>query len=157
MSNLAITKQLSILRRIWGGNSEGFVSMPWIPGDKQTKEERTAPGSWKEVMFKWPADEERIVKHLKTHDNDDLFFCPNIFETPHRSAQTISWNQRCLYADLDAVDPRQIEDDYKPTMAWQTSDAHYQAVWLLGQDGIGLSDEGGENHRLNIYLGADKT
>lgn len=155
--NLPVAKQLSILRKIWGGNSEGYVFLPWIPGDKQTKQERTAPGVWQERSFKWPEGIDEIEAHLSDHTNDDLFFCPNLFETPHRSVQTVAWNQRVLYADLDNVDPREIEDEYKPTMTWQTSENGYHAVWLLGQDGIGLSDEGGENHRLTIYLGADKT
>lgn len=157
MSNLPTQKQLSLLRRIWGGNSEGYVFLPWIPGDKQTKQERTAPGVWQEVRFKWPSEEQKILAHLNAHDMDDLFFCPNLFESPNRSAQTVAWNQRVLYADLDGVDPNDIDPEYKPTMAWETSKNSYQAVWLLGQDGIGLSDEGGENHRLTFYLGADKT
>lgn len=157
MSNLPIAKQMSILRKIWGGNSEGYVFLPWIPGDRNTKEERTARDAWKEVGFKWPEDEEMILKHLSIHENDDLFFCPNLFETEHRSVQTVAWNQRVLYADLDEVDPRLIEDEYKPTMAWETSNGSFQAVWILGRDGIGLSDEGAENHRLTVYLGADKT
>lgn len=155
--NLPVAKQMSILRKIWGGNSQGYVFLPWIPGDKQTKQERTAPGVWQERSFKWPDDVDRIEAHLQAHTNDDLFFCPNLFETAHRSVQTVAWNQRVLYADLDGVDPHEIEPDYKPTMAWQTSEDGYHAVWLLGKDGIGLSDEGGENHRLTIYLGADKT
>lgn len=155
--NLPVAKQLSILRKIWGGNSQGYVFLPWIPGDKQTKKERTAPGVWQECSFKWPDDIDSIEAHLKAHTHDDLFFCPNLFETANRSVQTVAWNQRVLYADLDDVDPHEIEPEYRPTMAWQTSENGYHAVWLLGKDGIGLSDEGGENHRLTIYLGADKT
>lgn len=156
MGNLETRKQLAILRKIWGGNSEGYVFMPWIPGSLKTKEERRAKGSWKEVHFKWPQQSKEILAHLNKHEADDLYFCPNLFEQPYRTDECLDPNQRVLYADLDSVNPHTIETDYKPTMAWASSDNSYQAVWLLSQVEIGISDEGNENHRLTAYLGADK-
>lgn len=155
MSNLSVSKQLSILRRIWGGDSRGYVFMPWIPGHLKTKEERVK--NWREVAFHWPDDQDKIIAHLEDHTNDDLFFCPNLFDQPHRNREVISLNQHALYADLDEVDPAGIEADYRPTIAWQTSDGRYQAVWLMGRYETGLTDEGAENQRLTMYLGADKT
>jgi AAA domain-containing protein/DNA primase RepB-like protein len=157
LSNLPVIKQLSLLRRVWGGDSHGYVFVPWLPGHLKTRRERMAPGAWQEVCFKWPEDSAKIRAHLEAHENDDVYFCPNLFDQPHRTTECLSFNQRALYADLDAVDPDKIEADLRPTIAWQTSDGSYQAVWLLGEYGLGISDEGNENHRLTVYLGADKT
>lgn len=155
MSNLPVQKQIRILRRIWGGDNQGYVFLPWIPGHLKTKEERVK--NWKEVTFAWPQDQDKIAQHLEKHEHDDLFFCPNLFDQPHRNREVISLNQHVLYADLDEVDPREVPGEYKPTVAWQTSEGRYQAVWLLGQYETGLTDEGAENHRLTSFLGADKT
>lgn len=155
MSNLPVKKQISILRRIWGGDNRGYVFMPWIPGHLKTKAERIK--NWNEVAFAWPQDKDKIIAHLEAHEHDDLFFCPNLFDQPHRNREVISLNQHALYADLDEVDPREVPADYRPTIAWQTSEGRYQAVWLMGTYETGLTDEGAENHRLTMHLGADKT
>lgn len=153
---LSHDRQLDFLRKVWGGTTDGYVFLPWLPGHLSTKAERKARGSWQEVCFKWPEQQEDILAHLNERTEDDLYFCPNIFEQPHRTSEALDINQRVLYADLDEVDPESIDHGYRPTIAWQTSDDRYQAVWLLSQNEIGLSEEGNENHCLTYYLGADK-
>jgi hypothetical protein len=64
-------------------------------------------------------------------------------------------DEHALWADLDEVDPRQI-DDYPPTIAWETSPKRYQALWLVvGGDMQGASWAGRENQRMTYHLGAD--
>lgn len=155
MSNLSTDIQISVLRKIWGGASSGYVFLPWLPGNLKSKEERRRRGMWKEVHFKWPDDEDKIARHLREREKDDLYFCPNLFEQPYRTDECLDPNQCVLYADLDEIDPREIEPDLRPTIAWQTSEDRYQAAWILATFELGIADEGNENHRLTAYLGAD--
>lgn len=67
----------------------------------------------------------------------------------------VAMDEHALWADLDAVDPRSI-DDYPPTIAWETSPGRFQALWIIsGGDMQGASWHGGENQRLTYHLGAD--
>jgi hypothetical protein len=93
---------------------------------------------------------------MAAHEDHDLYWCPSLFEFPERKTEN-AVDERALWADLDEVDPRSI-DDYPPTMAWETSPGRYQALWLLNQGDIrGASWEGGENQRLTYYIGADES
>lgn len=147
-------QRLDLIRKAWGlGKKEGYCFFPWMRGDAHTQRERTL--SFKEgPAFKWPEDRPKILKHLGERHEDDLFWCPMLFETPYRRAE-FALEERCLWADLDTVDPRKIED-YPPTMAWETSPGRYQGLWLLDGEFIwGASGPGMVNQRLTYHLGAD--
>lgn len=147
-------QQLKVLALIWGDGEDGWVFLPWIPGDAKNKEERRA--GWHEGRaFHWPSDQSAILDHLKLHGSDDLYFTPNTFTGESRVAQ-LTGEETCLYADLDEVDPRlEIDPEIKPTIAWQSSPGRFQAVWLLRSAYIGASEMGGLNHRLTAMIGAD--
>lgn len=66
----------------------------------------------------------------------------------------LAMDEHALWADLDAVDPRDIQD-YPPTVAWETSPGRYQAFWVVTGGMLGASWMGNENQRLTYYLGAD--
>lgn len=145
---------LELIRKAWGrGNRSGYCFFPWMKGDAETRKERTL--SFKEgPAFLWPKDKEVILRHMSEHRNDDLFWCPMLFETPYRKAE-LALEERCLWADLDLVNPKKIED-YPPTVAWETSPNRYQALWLLDGEFIwGASGPGMVNQRLTYHLGAD--
>lgn len=147
-------KQLEIVRKAWGpGKKEGYCFFPWVRGDAKDSHERKL--SFKEgPAYKWPQDKNRIVQHLKDHSGDDVFWCPMLFEAPYRRAE-FGLEERSLWADLDEVDPRAIED-YPPTIAWETSPDRYQGLWLLGGEFIyGASGPGMVNQRLTYHLDAD--
>ena len=77
----------------------------------------------------WPRDREKIIEHLNAHTHDDVYWCPSLFED-RRRVMELAMDEHALWADLDEVNPRTIED-YPPTIAWQTSPGRYQALWLI--------------------------
>lgn len=149
---LTTEQQLTIISRAWG-NQDGYAFFPWIDGKAGSREERIK--SYHEgPAFKWPLEKEKILAHLSSHTNDDLYWCPSLFEAKRRLIE-LAMDEHCLWADLDEVDPRGIED-YPPTVAWESSPGRYQALWLItAGDMQGASWQGGENQRLTYYLNAD--
>lgn len=149
-------QQLKVLSLIWGDGEDGWVFLPWIPGNARNKEERRA--GWHEGRaYHWPNEADAILAHLNTHQNDDLYFTPNTFMGESRVTQ-LTGEETCLYADLDEVDPRvEIDPEIRPSIAWESSPGRFQAVWLLSGVYIGASEVGGLNHRLTNMIGADKS
>jgi hypothetical protein len=92
---------------------------------------------------------------MDEHKDDDMYWCPSLFERRRRQME-LAMDEHALWADLDEVNPKDIED-YPPTIAWETSPGRYQALWIImGGDMQGASWQGGENQRLTYYLGADQ-
>jgi hypothetical protein len=145
-------EQLSIISKAWG-RQKGYCFFPYIRGDAKDKKERIM--SYEEgKAFLWPRDRDKIIAHLNAHKNDDVYWCPSLFEGPKRRLE-LAMDEHALWADLDEVDPRQIED-YPPTIAWETSPGRFQALWLIsGGDMQGASWAGRENQCLTYHLGAD--
>ncbi|UVK59626.1 DNA primase/helicase [Gordonia phage Survivors] len=144
--------QMKVLKRIW--KREGYVFLPWIPAAQaRVKEQRRA--NWNEgPAFRWPADKPKILDHLAEHKNDDLYFAPMVFSEPTRRSEFALTGNR-LWADLDEVDPRDVDAFYHPTIAWETSPGRYAGVWLINSDRTNVTAPGRENHKLTTYLGAD--
>lgn len=145
-------ESLKIVSKAWG-RQRGFCFFPWISGTAKDKKERIL--SYNEgVAYAWPRDRDKIIHHLTTHAKDDVYWCPSLFEGPVRRME-LAMDEHALWADLDEVDPRGI-DDYPPTVAWETSPGRYQALWLIASgDMQGASWAGRENQQLTYYLGAD--
>lgn len=146
-------QRLQIISKAWGRTQTGYCFFPWISGSATDKSERIK--SYREgPAFLWPKDKAKILTHIAAHENDDLYWCPSLFETPRRSLEQ-AMDEHALWADLDTVDPRTITD-YEPTVAWETSPGKYQALWLLSHGDIqGASWPGQENQRLTYYVEAD--
>lgn len=153
MANDVMTpsQQLAVLRRIWGRDREGFVFLPWIAGGASTVDERKR-GFHEGPAYEWPKDEEKILSYLGTHAEDDVYFTPSLFEMPVRQNET-AVAERALWADLDAASPD--IDEWRPSIAWETSPKRYQGIWLLDRPLVGASWAGRENQRLTTALGAD--
>lgn len=146
-------QQLKVLSRIWGLDRKGrYVFLPWIDGHCKNKQERRE-NFHEGRAFKWPNDKAAILKHLKDHAKDDVYFPPNVFNGKRRIEQNVD-DERVLYADLDPVDPTSL-GGLKPTIAWESSPGHYQGVWLLSSPRTGATWAGKENHRLTAAIGAD--
>lgn len=147
-------QQLSLISKAWGRQS-GYAFFPWVSGKADNKEDRIQ--SYHEgPAFLWPADRDKILTHIRAHIDDDLWWCPSLFERKRRQLE-FAMDEHCLWADLDEIPPDEIED-YPPTVAWETSPGRYQALWLLqpgSGDLQGASWQGRENQRLTYYLGAD--
>lgn len=85
-------------------------------------------------------------------DTADQYYCPNVFGSDARRNEEVI-SPRWLYADLDAVDPRQI--DLRPTIAITSSPGRYQSLWGLGRSVPAATHED-LNRRLTYSVGADK-
>lgn len=153
---LNAAQQLEVLALIWDkpvGDDVGYVFLPWIPGWAKDKAERRR--NWNEGRaFKWPEERDAIHAHLEAHKKDDLYFTPNTFLGDARVAQ-FTGEEKALYADLDEVDPRELDKDLQPTIAWETSPGRFQGVWLLNQFADLATEAGGLNHRLTAFVHAD--
>jgi hypothetical protein len=150
---LTAESALKLISRAWGKQS-GFVFFPWIDGDAEDKAQRIR-GYNEGRAFKWPSERAEIIKHLEAHTDDDLYWCPSIFEKKVRQLQH-AMDEHALWADLDTVNPEEIDEQYRPTVAWESSPGRYQALWLItGGDLQGASWPGNENQKLTYYLGAD--
>lgn len=145
-------ESLKIISKAWG-RQKGYCFFPWIRGSAKDKKERVM--SYNEGQaFMWPRDREKILAHLNAHTDDDVYWCPSLFED-RRRVMELAMDEHALWADLDEVDPRNI-DDYPPTIAWETSPGRYQALWLItGGDMQGASWPGRENQQLTYHLDAD--
>ena len=146
-------QQLALISKAWGRTQSGFCFFPWIDGSCTDKEERIK--SYREgPAFYWPKDKPKILKHMQAHTDDDLYWCPMLFERDRRLLED-AMDEHALWADLDRIDPRDIED-YPPTVAWETSPGRYQALWLLSAGDLqGASWPGRENQSLTYHLEAD--
>jgi hypothetical protein len=153
-------EQLDLISKAWGrrkvSDDTYYCFFPWINRDEQAEAGIRRAGYHEGPAFEWPVDREKILAHMEEHRDEDLYWCPSLFEYPERLTE---WavDEKALWADLDEVDPRTI-DGYQPTVAWETSPGRYQALWLLNQGDIrGASWEGGENQRLTYAIGADES
>lgn len=146
-------QQLRLLTKIWGRRDRGYVFLPFIPADVARTPQRKQ--NWHEgPAFEWPRERERILEHITKHADDDLYFAPMIFNGKARRAELAATGNR-LWADLDEADPRKIEEQYKPTHAWETSPNRYAAVWVMNEHRPEVTMPGELNHRLSIHVGAD--
>lgn len=149
-----LAKTLSLIARAWGRTQDGYCFFPWIDRAEQVRTGRRRAGYHEGEAYKWPEQKEKILNHLHTHQQYDVYWCPNLFEYPERKLEN-AMDEHALWADLDEVDPHQL-DEYPPTIAWETSPHRYQALWLLAQGDLqGASWAGNENQRMTYMIGAD--
>ena len=149
---LTAEEQLKVLSRIWGNDRDGYCFMPWIDGsarDGAARRKNYHEGR----AFRWPRERGAILEHLKSHETDDLYFAPSLFNGKRRIEEQAE-AERALWADLDPVNPRGL-GNRRPTIAWESSPGRYQGVWLLSTMRQGASWAGKENHRLTVEIGAD--
>jgi len=155
MAAISADTQLKLISRAWG-RQRGYVFFPWIDGSASDRAERIR-GYHEGPAFLWPKERDKIIAHLEAHTSDDLYWCPSIFERKVRRMDT-AMDEHALWADLDAINPEEIDQSYRPTMAWETSPGRYQGLWLISSGDLqGASWPGKENQRLTYYLDADRS
>lgn len=158
MRELTHAKRLEIISRAWGKKQEDefYCFFPWIDREEQARAGTRRAGFHEGRAYLWPSEREAIIAHFGEHENHDLYWCPSLFDGNQRLTN-LAVEERSLWADLDAVDPRTIED-YPPSIAWETSPGRYQALWVLNQgDMLGSSMAGKENQRMTYHVGADQS
>lgn len=154
MTELTLEAQLSLISRAWGKHQTGYCFFPWIPGNAADKKARVL-GYTEGPAFHWPRDKAKILQHMARHRDDDLYWCPNLFEDRRRHID-LAMDARGLWADLDEVDPREISD-LPPTIAWETSPGRFQGLWLCDSPKLLVYEAGRENQKLTYHLGADRS
>lgn len=151
-------KALRLISQAWGRRQSGYVFFPWIDRKKQRLSGIRRKGFNEGPAFLWPKDKDKIVDHILLHTKQgqehDLYWTASLFEYPMRR-EDVAMDEHALWADLDAVDPSTL-DDYPPTIAWESSPGHYQALWVAqAGDFQGASWPGNENQKMTYYVGAD--
>lgn len=141
---------LAIISQAWGSDdNEGYCFFPWVEGSNRTFHTKS---------FYWPTDRLEVLDHMVAHEDHDLYWCPMLFSEDQRRVP-YAQEEYCLWADLDEADPRQIDPQWRPTVAWETSPGRYQALWLLedpeAEDLYGASRKGADNHRMTYLVDAD--
>ena len=151
-----LRKTLQVISKAWGRRQNGYAFLPWIDREEQRRTGSRRAGYNEGPAFKWPQDREKILRHMADHQDHDLYWCPSLFEYPHRR-EDLAMDEHSLWADLDEIDPETIKD-YRPSIAWESSPGRYQALWLAASgDFQGASWPGNENQRLTYYVGADRS
>ena len=159
MNRREAERTLRLISKAWGRKQSGYCFFPWIDREAQARTGSRKEGyhegpNPKAPAFLWPNDREKIIDHMIEHQEHDLYWCPSLFEYPVRRTD-VAMDEHALWADLDEADPRLI-DDYRPTIAWESSPGRYQALWLAASgDFQGASWPGNENQRLTYHLKAD--
>src|SRR5215831_2530710 len=129
---------------IWG-DQHGWIDMPakidqyWAPWHYEYE------GETDNIMS------GRIDSCL--NDRESLYFSPGIFEQRGRHFDDLRPPQ-WLWADLDEIDPDFIQPNLLPTVAWESSDDRFQAMWKLIHP-IKPTSFDHLNQSLSYYLGAD--
>lgn len=157
MDRQQIKTILATISQAWGpSDNTGYVFFPRIDRIEQVATE--GKEGFHEQSFEWPADREQIVNYLMAHQGYDVYWCPMVFDSPMRRSET-AHEEYSLWADLDEADPRMIDEEWRPTIAWETSPGRYQALWLLedpeAEDLYGAAREDGENRQMTYMLEAD--
>lgn len=149
-----VEKSLSLISKAWG-KQQGYAFFPYIDREVQRRSGKRRGGYNEGPSFFWPRDREKVVDYMLSHTQHDLYWGPSLFEYPMRR-EDVAMDEHALWADLDEADPSMIDDDYRPTIAWESSPGRYQALWIAAQgDFQGASWPGNENQRLTYMIGAD--
>ena len=129
---------------VWDRQHPGYVALP------------RKNHSWTEKIFKYPDEKDKITEWIDSsiQEKYNIYWCPTVLENPKRIIESIP-QMNVLYADLDEASPFNLPQDLTPTVAWQTSNGRYAAIWYL--DGYIDSKIAEDlNKRLTYHIGADK-
>lgn len=133
---------LMFLDKVWSvqGSGFGFVAQRGLDG-----------WSWSDGPVRYPGEQLTLPEISSA----DVYFSPCLFSRPRRRNDAVQ-GSRWLYADLDSVDPAELKDGLRPTVAWESSPGRYQALWLLSQM-LSPGTHQQVNKLLTYKLGADKS
>lgn len=135
-------KPVDFVRDVWSeqGKGWGFICL------------KTGPTNWRDIAYKVPDELDRV--RVPNPGEGDVYFTPNLFSRPRRNKELML--ESCfLYADLDQVDPWSIDDEWEPSIAWESSPGRFQALWRVGQH-LTPDTHAFINRRLTYMLKADR-
>lgn len=81
-------------------------------------------------FFKWPIQKKELEEYMDRFpiEKYNHYFCPTPFINPRRKKAYVI-GSKLLWADLDHSNPRKCE--FKPQIAWKSSDQRYASLWIL--------------------------
>jgi archaellum biogenesis ATPase FlaH len=105
---------------------------------------------WEDHFFK-RSEFSEIPDFIAENQDKDVYWCPHGFSKPRRLEQNAEI-PKMLWADLDAVDPRDLIDlKLMPTIAWESSPKRYCGIWYIDTF---MTKE--LNQALTYHIKADK-
>lgn len=109
---------------------------------------------WADHFFKWPVSKEELEEFIEKYpvSKYNHYFCPTPFINPKRKKSYVI-GSRLLWADLDHVNPRSCE--FKPQIAWKSSDERYACLWIL-DDFYPTDMIEQRNKAMSYSIGADR-
>lgn len=143
-----------VLKQIWDALPEGYVFLPRIKGWKPTPKGKLEAAEYIEGAALTKEQAIRALNVMPT-EGVDIYFTPLTFNAPSRKKEYAN-PSRVLFADLDDCDPRNLPEALRPTTYWQSSEHHFQGMWLLDRE-LSLPEFEDINRRLSYAIGADKS
>jgi len=116
-------KAESFVLALWDTHEDGYVFI----GTRQADGDR-----WNEHAFELPVEEGELVDFFQQYPREDydIYFCANAFGEPKR--RTVAALQtRFACVDVDGAPLENFRP--KPTIAWETSTGHTQAIWVFNE------------------------
>ena len=142
-----------VLERIWKDGYYCFI--PTIKG--WTKDPKTGKLKAEKYFESIKLFKDDVIKILNERDplgsRADCYFCPVQF-TNIRQKEYAEPTLNILWADLDEADPRTMHP--RPTIAWHSSEYHYQAIWVLTEH-LPTEEIEALNKAMSYHVGADKS
>lgn len=127
-----------------------FLTRLWRrqPGDWFCVSTNSSQGLWLDWFFaRYELNE--VQEWVWQNKDKNVYACPHGFSEPVRDKEHAVL-PRLLWADLDRVDPGQLE--LMPTIAYQSSPGRYVGLWRTDRV---VTEE--LNRRLTYHVGADKS
>lgn len=106
-------------------------------------------GRWEDHSFK-RSEFEQIQEFINENLDKDVYWCVHGFSKPRRLKENAEI-PKILWADLDEVDPRELDEKgLMPSIAWQSSPGRFCGIWNIDHY---MTEE--LNQALTQHIGAD--
>jgi len=90
---------------------------------------RRPEGKFTEQFFSYPDDAKMAEKLVRSRALvENVYFCPQLLKETRRVKSNVG-PVGCIWADLDSCHPNNLL--IQPSIAYETSPGHYQALWTL--------------------------
>lgn len=106
------------------------------------------PNGERKTSFFRRSEFGKVQAYVDSIHDHDVYACPHGLTRKVRQKE-YAVAPKCLYADLDEVNPSKL-GDLKPTIAFRSSPGRYVGIWITD---VPVTEE--LNKRLTYYIGAD--
>lgn len=146
------------LAKVWGAQPvQGFGYITWKKDGWRTLAVDLREGRTLDRI-------SELIEELKIPNHGrDLYFTPCLFSSDEGRREEYVLPSKWLYADLDEVDPRELNDItgigenvIRPSLAWETSRKRFQCLWLLDGKPLKTDSMLKLNQHLTYKVGADR-